>query len=605
MPLPAPQRVHRFDFKPAVVQNPYVRFFGGLKFGLSVLALIIVASSVGELLPASDPNNNLAFKFVFETWWFRALLVAQTINLILNTYLTYVEDTYPQFLPILRRQADAFKPLKIKRKINFKSTAAPDSDGLLSSLANAFHARGYRTFFSPTGFYGHRGLVARFGSTVTHLGLIVILIGALTESFLKQEGYIDLLEGETVERYRLPDEPMNEPAKHPLGFTLTCLDFDFIEYPGTRTALKYKTSLTINRDTENPVSDFVRVNHKIHFGGWTLHQNSYAPAPFPRYYVGLVEETPDGGSRTINFETYLDEHKPEITPIPGHGDLYFAVEPDDSGRSVIWTVTDGEKIVTRGVKSLFGELRIEMLRFFPDFAFDEQRGIYNAGAEPRNPAALVEITTDNTVVYRDWVLYNAQNRPAETNASGIDLVMTQYRLDGVRAPESPVANTLPGGASGESSPLVTIAFRSPETGRPAGEPYELKLGTSLPLHSENEQAIAVPGPFALDVFRKTQAYVTTLSNTKTPGVPIVWLGAIFASFGPILAFFVSRRRVWAWVDWDNQEIWIGGESRYSREALEDEIAETLDAWSTSKDVAMNPPIRKPKHVEREVLSRHL
>lgn len=606
MPPPSPpQLVKRFDYQPTAVKNPYVRFFGGLNFGLTVLALIIVASSVGELLPASDPNNNLAFKYVFETWWFRALLVAQTINLVLNTYMTYVEDTYPQFLPILRRQADAFKALKIKRKVNFKSTAAGDSESLVKSLADAFHARGYRTFFSPTGFYGHRGLIARFGSTVTHLGLIVILIGALTESFLKQEGYIDLVEGETVEHYRLPDEPMNEPAKHPLGFTITCLDFDFIEYPGTRTALKYKSTLTLNRDTEHPVSDFVRVNHKIHFGGWTLHQNSYAPAPFPRYYVGLVEQLPDGGGRTVNFETYLDDHQAEITPIPGHGDLFFAVEPDGTGRSVIWTVTDGEKIVARGLKSLFGELRIEMLRFFPDFAFDEERGIYNASPEPRNPAALVEITTDNTVVYRDWVLYNAQNRPPQEKSTGIDLVMTQFRVDGEIATESPVAQTLSGGESPAGSPVVTIAFRSPETGRPAGEPYQLRLGTSLPLHSENEQAIAVPGPFNLEVFRKTQAYVTTLSNTKTPGVPIVWLGAIFASFGPILAFFVSRRRVWAYVDWDKQEIWVGGESRYSREALEDEISEALDAWSTSKDVAMNPPIRKPKQVEREVLSRHL
>jgi hypothetical protein len=601
-PPPLPERVERFDFKPTVIQNWLVRFFGGLKFGLTVLVLIIIASSVGELLPASDPNNNLAFKLVFKTWWFRGLLVLLVVNLILNTYLTYVEDTYPQFLPILRRKADAFKGLKIKRKASFKSTAASDSETLMRSMAEAFRSRGYRTYFSPTGFYAHRGLIARFGSTITHLGLITILVGALAESFLKEEGYVDLVEGETITHYRLPDDPMDEAPKHELGFSITCLDFDFLEYPGTRTALKYKTTLTLDRDTAQPVSDFVRVNHKIHYGGWTLHQNSYAPVPYPRYYVGLLEELPDGGRRTINFETYLNDRTAEVTPIPGRENLFFSVEPDGTGRGVIWTVASTEKILARGVKSLFGELRIGLLGFFPDFAFDEARGPYNASAEPRNPAALVEITTDNNVVFRDWVFYNLENRPPSPAAErGIDLVMTRYRLDAGGVGGATVANV----SEGAVGAMATVAFRSPETGRPAGEEYELTIGSSLPLHTEENRALEISGPFELDIFRKTQAYLTTLSITKTPGVPVVWLGAVLASFGPVLAFFVSRRRVWAHVDWDKKELWVGGESRYSREALEDEIAETLEAWSKAGPAELDPPLKGPKAGPREVLSRYL
>lgn len=605
MSVPSPERIDRFEFKPTIVQNRFVRFIGGLKFGLTVLALIIIASSIGELLPASDPNNNLAFRFVFKTWWFRGLLFAQVVNLVLNTYMTYVEETYPQFLPILRRAADAFKPLKIKRKISFRQTAARDSETLTRALADAFQSRRYRTFYSANGLYAHRGLVARFGSTITHLGLITILIGALAESFLKKEGYIDLAEGETVSNFRLPDEQMNEPAKHPLGFSITCLDFDFIEYPGTRTALKYKTSLTINRDSEKPVSDFVRVNHKIHYGGWTLHQNSYAPSPYPRYFVTLVEKGENGTTRTINFETYLNDGGREITPIPGHDDLFFSVEKDDSGQSVIWSVATKDKIVSRGLKSLFGELQIEMVEFFPDFAFDQQRGIYNASDQPRNPAALIEISTDNTVIYRDWVLYHPENRPAVAAPQGIDLVMTDYSLEPPALAAASLQTSVGDSPLGGRTPLVTVAFRSPATGRPAGEPYKLRLGMSTPLHTETDRGLHIQGRFTLDSFRKTQAYVTTLSNTKTPGVPIVWLGAILASFGPVLAFFVSRRRVWAYVDWDNKDIWVGGDSRYSREALEDEIAETLASWSVSKSVELDPPVNVPKTGEREVLSLHL
>lgn len=611
-----PQRVDRFDYTPEHVQNWFVRFFGSIRFGLSILFLILVASSVGELLPA-DPENNLAFKLVFKSWWYRGLLAFQVLNLILNTFLTYVETTYPQFLPIFLDRSENYKPLKIKRKVKFKSAAASSSSAMTKALADIFSRRGYRTFFDGKSFYGYRGLIARFGSTVTHLGLITILIGALAESFLKVEGYVDMVEGETIRNYRLADDPPNEPAGHELGFEITCLDFEFIEYPGSGsepgrgTAQKYKSSLRFSGDSPEPVHDFVRVNHKVAYGGWVFHQNSFmgshlqrgALDQFQRYFVGLRQTLPSGEEQIHDFETYLTPGRREVTPLPGHADLFLTVEPDEAGRSAIWTVSSNSAILSRGTKSLFGDLKIEVERFFPHLTIDERGIALNLSNEPKNPAALVVISSENTVVFRDWVL-SAQNRAPDPNSGApIDLILTDFDMGGLDPAELSASSE--GLATLQMNSQVTIAFRDLETGKASPQKFTLRPGETVPLVSDQERRFDIPGDFSLEVFRRTPTYVTTLSVSKNPGIPVVWLGAILASFGPFIAFFVSRRRVWAHIDWEGKQIWIGGESRYSREALEDEIAEAAAQWSTSGEVGLDPPMEIPGKKKVEVLSRHL
>ncbi|MBI1785425.1 cytochrome c biogenesis protein ResB, partial [Candidatus Sumerlaeota bacterium] len=604
------------------VHNPLIRTLGGLKLGLTVLTMIAIASTIGEFLPY---DNDFSIRVVFKTWWYRTLLATMGVNLILNTYMTYIEETYPQFLPLFRKNPDHYRALKINHKANFKDSAKKDDPkGLMQTLAAAFQAKGYRTFFDGQGFYGYRGLIARFGSTVTHLGLITIIIGSLAESFFKVQGTVTLLEGDTADYYVTDPKAQD---KHHLDFSIKLRDFDFKKYPGTETAAVFKSTVMFIPQKGEPRHDYVRVNHDVTYDGWTFHQTSYhelgRKENFPRYLVKLAEKHADGMEEISQFETYLPPSGREVTPIPGHDDRFFSAESDSSGRGVIWTVASKDEILARGVKSLFGDLRIEMLRFYPDLALDADNRAYNKSDEIRNPAAFVEITSENTVAYRQWVFLRDSEMAAShgdnphAGDSPIDFVITDVALDpmstadsgaGLGVVGSPDPAAMKGGSkerSVQERALVTISLKSKEGGAALSESYKLRLGESVPLAGELDRGYSIPGNYRLDGFNSIPSYVSYLDISKNPGIPVVWLGAILASFGPFIAFFVSRRRVWAYVDPAKKQIWVGGESRYSREALEDEIGETVEAWSASDDVKLEPAIKIPRPGSRPALSQYL
>lgn len=598
-----PEFVEKFEYTPTVVRNAFIRFFGGLRLGLTVLALILTATTVGEFLP-QDEGSNLALDKVFHARWYHILLVLLALNLVLNTYITYVEKTYPQFLPIFRKNPDSFKPLKVKHKSTFKETSAADGRAMMSSLGQSLRSRGYRCFYDGRALYAHRGLLARFGSSITHLGLITIILAALIEVTFKVEGNVLVIEGETVGEYYLPDETFQSPPSHSLGgVKVKVHDFEFTQYPGTGVASKYKSTITFSGKSKEPVYDYVRVNHDVSYGGWAFHQNSYIElqerSGLGRYFIALAETKPDGSQRLHRLESYLVTGETEITPIPGEEDRFLILETDASGRGLIWSVASKREILSRGHQSLFGDLRIEMLDFYPHFSIPSDLGFpINIDDEPESPSAQIELSQDNTVLYRGWVHEEGSpyGRVPGSEAPLIDLVLLDFDIP-----------PMGGGDGSEVADRVTamVSLRSPDTGLPVGEQYRLARGRSVSLTGGADPRYSIEGPFVLEEFQKITGYATVLSASRNPGIPIAWIGAVFATMGPIIAFFVSRRRIWASVDWKKKTLWIGGDSRYSREALEDEIAETLGEWSRSDTIRMTPPIRMAGSGSSEVLSRHL
>lgn len=610
-----PKFVEKCDYKPFRFKNRFVRFMGGLPLGLTTLTAIAVASTVGEFLPH---EGDVSINLVFHTWWYQGLLILQGFNLTLNTIMTYMEDTEAQFQPLFRKGADNFKPLRIHHKAKFEKIALPDAKAAMGSLAGAFARRGYTAFFDGDSFYAHRGLIARFGSTVTHIGLLTIIGGALVEANFKTEGQLALFEGDKRGEIAKVDDQGMLAGTIPLGFDVVCHDFEFTQYPGTGVAAMFKSTVTFIPPDGEPVHDYVRVNHDVTYGGWTFHQSSYEPLPddkwFKRYYAVVREDLGKGQHRDYRFEAYGDGGHREVVPLPGRDDRFFALDTVPGG-NLIWTVASKDEVVARGMRPEH-DMRIEMVRFFPDYAVDEAGVPVNRGDVPNSPAAFIEIVSDDEVQMRQWAFRKESPHYSPSDAEGrpkeLDFVVTDVKMDREvgSAPSPAVMGAVDGSApAADARPLADRAVVTVSVlhqGSPTGRKFDLRVGESVSMMGDSiDPAVAIPGPYDLVALHPIDTYRTILSVSRNPGIPIVWLGSIFASLGPMLAFFVSRRRVWGFVDWNKKTLWLGGESRYSREALETEISEAVTAWSASSEVAAHPPISPPKPAEIPRLSPNI
>src|SRR4030043_1075887 len=125
--------------------------------------------------------------------------------------------------------------------------------------------------------YSEKGRFSRLGVYVTHLSLLIILIGGLLGSLYGFRGFVNILEGETVDRVylRIKDE---EIAK-PLDFKVRCDDFSLTYYdlPARKEkhVKEYTSNLTVLDNGQEVLKQTIQVNHPLHYKGLAFYQASY------------------------------------------------------------------------------------------------------------------------------------------------------------------------------------------------------------------------------------------------------------------------------------------------------------------------------------------
>lgn len=146
---------------------------------------------------------------------------------------------------------------------------------------------------------------ARLGTYLTHLSVLLILIGGLIGAVWGAKGYLQILEGETVKGVL---QRKFQWMMQPLRFEVRCDAFRVDFYPNG-SPKEYVSTLTF-LEGERVVLDHIplRVNHPISYKGLTFYQASYGINPLP-----IVEVRGKGISHTLQLE------QGEVHPIPGTG----------------------------------------------------------------------------------------------------------------------------------------------------------------------------------------------------------------------------------------------------------------------------------------------
>ncbi len=293
--------------------------FASIKLAAVLFLLIALSSIVGTVIEqGGEPEKNMmllkrlfgdslapsAYRFfetlgfmdMYRSWWFVALLALFSANLIICSL-----DRLPRIWRLVREPLKPLTPLMagtvpIRKNVHLKG--APEA--VREKLVRALKSLGFRAHDSAMeegGYqlYSQKGRYSRFGVYLTHLSIIVIMLGAVVGIFFGFKGYLPIQEG-----YASDIAYAGDDTEHKLGFTIRCDDFDVEFYDMSDMPKVYRSRLTVIRDGKEVLKKVVEVNSPLRYGGYTFYQSNYGMVPDAQGYFILKIRGSSGKAVTVN-----------------------------------------------------------------------------------------------------------------------------------------------------------------------------------------------------------------------------------------------------------------------------------------------------------------
>jgi cytochrome c biogenesis protein len=302
----------------------FLNLFRSLKLTITLLILLAVLSIIGTLISQNAPRAEYIQRYgtdlyhvldffnlfdMYHSWWFSAILLLLVINLIACSI-----QRLPGILTQVFREPDTdglkdsmLKALPYVEKVRISNPTEREKD-IQSYLKRWFKNPNRIDAESAITLYSEKGRLSRLGVPITHLSILIILIGGLIGSLWGFSGFVNILEGGTIDQIYL--RVKNEEIAKPLDFKVRCDDFDITYYnlPGKEKYVKdYSSVLSILEDGQEVLRKTVEVNHPLHYKGLAFYQSSYGAI----HNISLGVQRNDKKEKTI---LRMDEG--ETVPIP-------------------------------------------------------------------------------------------------------------------------------------------------------------------------------------------------------------------------------------------------------------------------------------------------
>jgi cytochrome c biogenesis protein len=348
----------------------------------------------------------MGFMDMYHSWWFVLLLMLFAANLLICSL-----DRFPSIWGTVRSPAkpiadEHVKSIPIKREFTLKG----NPEKFKARVESAVRAAGFRAAQAdePSGyqFYAQKGSFTRLGVFITHLSIIVIMIGAIIGIFFGFKGQMNVPEGsldnvvitrtgalspqEVVERRVIMNSldasdgdvaraaatlgveearlrtRMKRLGIIPLGFSIRCDDFDVSFYGGSDMPKEYTSVLAVIDHGREVLSKRIEVNDPLRYKGITFYQSSYGPLSDSQNFVFILKAS----SKTGKTETFRLKAGEDFT-IPGTGveasvnDYSPALAFSQDGRPFTYTEMMNNPAVQLEVKSGKDEYLKWIVKRFP------------------------------------------------------------------------------------------------------------------------------------------------------------------------------------------------------------------------------------------------
>ncbi len=253
--------------------------FSSMKLGLTLLGIIAFVAGIGTVIPqeAMDQGKaqavgglwkTLGFTHLYSSLWFRLLLGLLCINLIVcstkrlrSIYLRTFKLTPPSKL--------AQVPQKNKQVVKGELAS------LRESVQEFLRQKGFRVTLSdqsnPWSFIATKRRLGNWGSLITHLSFVVLVVGALLGSLLGFKGSFTEEAGKTlpIQAIQLSKGTVSET----FSVSINSAEDRFLPN-GERD--NWYTDMSILENGQEVARDTLSVNHPFEYKGITFYQANFS-----------------------------------------------------------------------------------------------------------------------------------------------------------------------------------------------------------------------------------------------------------------------------------------------------------------------------------------
>jgi len=328
----------------------FFEFLASIKLAVILLIILAITSIFGTIIPQNESFDKYVHMYgevwariiatfelydMYHSWWFVFLLALFTLNLIVCSI--------KRLPPVINQIKNPNKILDENLEKNLtlvdtlKKKGAPDNwvKTVREYLIKKYGKIEEQEIDGKTFFYIEKGKYSRLGVYITHLSIIIILIGGMIGAIWGFRGFVQIPEGEAVNYVFVRGK--NQP--YPIDFVLKCDDFSLSYYP-MGMVKEYRSDISIIENGRIIKKDYLIVNKPVTYKGLTFYQSSYGVID----RIGkLVAFTKTGNSKT--FELSLSE---KFTNIPGSSDYVRIIDYypnlDNVGPAIILQVAEEGKM---------------------------------------------------------------------------------------------------------------------------------------------------------------------------------------------------------------------------------------------------------------------
>ena len=255
-------------------------WLSSLRVAIFLLLAIAIASGIGTIIPQNDLTQTyienyqehplwgfisgesillLQLNQVYTSSWFLTLLGWLGFALIVCSW----RRQWPTLLSSLN-WIDYKEKKQIRKLAIAKTIVVSESDNWLNQLSIKLKKRGWKVQESSGRLAARKGGIGRVGPLLVHMGLIILMIGAVWGA----------LAGQKIEEFLIPGksiELISQNSEKELIITLE--DFSIERDPSGRPEqFKSKVSLISSNNIENKLTEEISVNHPLRYKGLTIYQ---------------------------------------------------------------------------------------------------------------------------------------------------------------------------------------------------------------------------------------------------------------------------------------------------------------------------------------------